>query len=258
MRDQEEVRCPGCKEIKFTYEFDKLPFRKYFNICKSCRNEQIVLTCKESNKLESYKLLTTMNSWPFYGSDKDWVQPPRVYYDQMLKFIGVLRASYRLVKMTNRLYLTLRELYAKYGLNGVPFPAVINTRGLAIWKDKLEQLSIIVLYSFRYYITNIEWQKRIDARVAHIKRRPQIQLIRIELRAIKKDALQTKGLTKEIKKAIVNAKMKSTVGTIIKNFKNLVEARQVALIMKKITPKMVKAIKAAKTKAEVERIVKLI
>lgn len=226
-------KCITCNEEKELIEF-KIYSEGFGNIrdsryerCNNCRNIEWEETKAEMGKIEEWVWPKTINSWPSYGSGGgSTVNPPGMYYEQMLDFIGILRKKYIAVKMANILYHKLRKLFDGPGMEKIPFPAIINNKGLAVWKPRMHDLSIVALYSLRYYITLKDRETRRSRRIENIERRPVINYKRGVLKEARKEALKMPSITQKIIKAIDNTKSIEALNKITKKFLGVRKTRK--------------------------------
>ena len=219
MQEAVTVKCIDCNRSLQAYEYSKFSGERRYKVCDSCRAINAKKYVAEMISVGYYEYPKTTNSWPFYGSgDQSLVKPPLVYYDQMLHSIGKIRSGYKLEKMTNVFYKSLRKEFEECGLAGLQFPAVINERGRAVWRVRIDDLSVVALYSMRYYMTAKEWKAMMDKRIAKIERRPEINYRRKLRRKAQKEALGTKGITPNIIAKIMKSRSAEMVRRIVKDF----------------------------------------
>lgn len=285
------VKCIRCGAEKPFNEYDRYTRDKRYKFCRDCqRKDEIKAEAqRKKEKIPEWVSPKTANSWPFYGSgDKFVVKPPSPYYKQIQKHVGKIRSGYKLLKMTKERYILLHELFTKYNLMDVPFPARLNKIGLAVWDDKLENSSVTVLYTLGFYITHKKWNEMCEIRLEKIRTNKIRITKKRELRAavanafklscmdnktkeiIKRatteqgverivkvrqaqiEAFKTPGLEEEVKDAIIGAKTDREVKMILKVRLAKLEALDILGLPKQ----MREDIKNAKTEADVKQIVR--
>lgn len=231
-----------------------------FSLYDSHRRYEICKTCKEISDrvLAKERIIELKNmpesDLPVYVGHPFKVKPPLMYYEQMCHYAKMIRKGYRLVKMTDRLNKKLREQYTDLGLTSTPYPVRTNKRGVTLWKkDKdMEDISVVILYTLAHLIKRSRWQDQLDSRLAHVKRRPMINYRRAELRERKIEALTAKVMPAKVRASIKAAKSVAVVDNILK----LWTRKTKVLETKGITPKIKISIMAAKSTQEVDKVLK--